>query len=119
MATPDTIRLFDVRTVHRHIREGRVTEEAYRAYLAELPDVSDKVRPPEEIPLPSTEAEAAAVATDTAPEVPAASTPGATTPPVATAPSSPATDFAAGWDLPDEVPAPAPAAPQDPESKHD
>ena len=98
MATQDPERLFDVRTVHRHIREGRITEEAYRAHLEALPDVSDKMRPPDDLPL-----EGARPAAEPPVEAPAA--------PSAAAPAG--ADFAAGWDIPDDIAPPSPAAPSD------
>ncbi len=44
MSLQDPSRLFDVRTVQRHIKAGRTSEDALAAHLAALPDVSDKIR---------------------------------------------------------------------------
>ncbi|MCA9651611.1 MAG: hypothetical protein KC501_16965 [Myxococcales bacterium] len=44
----DRARLYDKRVVQRNIRAERVTKEEYKAWLAELPDVSDKIRPRDE-----------------------------------------------------------------------
>jgi len=44
----DRARLFDKRVVQRNIGAGRVTKEEYRAWLGELPDSSDKIRPRDE-----------------------------------------------------------------------
>ncbi len=96
MASQDLERLFDVRTVHRHIREGRVTEAQYEAHLAALPDVSDKARPPEETPV-----ESPSPAPPEVPEVAGAA------PPAAGTSAGPAADFAAGWDLPDDLSPPS------------
>lgn len=38
-------RLFDLRTVRRHMRSGLVSKERYEEWLKTLPDVSDNVAP--------------------------------------------------------------------------
>lgn len=48
MANPDNLQLFDLRTVRRNIARGRTEQEEYKAFLADLPDVSDKIRAPDE-----------------------------------------------------------------------
>lgn len=54
MSTRDTEskpqRQFDVRTVERNIKKGNVTRKDYEKYLKSLPDVAEKVAPPEEEP---------------------------------------------------------------------
>lgn len=39
----DEKKKFDRRTIDRKIREGEIFQKDYKAYLAGLPDVSDKV----------------------------------------------------------------------------
>lgn len=39
----DRTRLFDKRVVQRNIRAGRVTKDEYAAWLAEVPDATDKI----------------------------------------------------------------------------
>lgn len=40
-------RKYDIRTMERFLREGKVTEEEYEAHLQALPDVGDKAVPVE------------------------------------------------------------------------
>ena len=40
-------RLFDVRIIERNVRKGLTTRKDYDKYLKSLPDVSDKIAPPE------------------------------------------------------------------------
>lgn len=44
----DRSRLYDNRVVQRHIRAERVTKDEYAAWLADLPDVSHKIKPRDE-----------------------------------------------------------------------
>lgn len=44
----DRARLYDKRVVQRNIRAERVTKDEYAAWLSELPDVSDKIKPRDE-----------------------------------------------------------------------
>jgi len=41
-------RINDVRTIERNIKKGNITRKDYEKYLKALPDVTDKVAPPEE-----------------------------------------------------------------------
>jgi hypothetical protein len=43
-------RQFDVRTVERNIKKGHFTRKDYDKHLKSLPDVTEKVAPPEEDP---------------------------------------------------------------------
>ena len=45
---PKPQRQFDVRTVDRNIKKGHFTRKDYEKHLKALPDVTDKVAPPEE-----------------------------------------------------------------------
>ena len=40
-------RKFDVRTMERFLRDGKVSEEEYQAYLDSIPDVAEKSVPME------------------------------------------------------------------------
>ena len=40
-------RLFDNRTIERNIRKGLITRKDYEKHLKTLPDVTDKIAPPE------------------------------------------------------------------------
>ena len=40
-------RLFDSRTIERNIRKGLITRKDYEKHLKGLPDVTDKIAPPE------------------------------------------------------------------------
>lgn len=40
-------RINDVRTIERNIKKGNITRKDYEKYLKALPDVTDKVAPPE------------------------------------------------------------------------
>lgn len=44
----DEQKRFDVRTIERNTKSGVITQKDYEAYLAKLPDVSEKVYNPEE-----------------------------------------------------------------------
>lgn len=50
MSSPETKpqRINDVRTIERNIKKGNITRKDYEKYLKALPDVTDKVAPPEE-----------------------------------------------------------------------
>ncbi len=48
MAQWEHARLFDQRTVQRHIRAGMTSDDDYERHLSELPDVSAKIRPKDE-----------------------------------------------------------------------
>ena len=48
MALTDPNRFFDVRTVRRHIKAGRVEQNDYQGFVEGLPDVSDKIMDPAE-----------------------------------------------------------------------
>lgn len=48
MANQDNLQIFDLRTVRRNIARGRAEQGDYKAFLEALPDVSDKIRPPDE-----------------------------------------------------------------------
>jgi len=41
-------RTHDVRTIERNIKKGNITRKDYEKYLKSLPDVTEKVAPPEE-----------------------------------------------------------------------
>ena len=41
------LKWMDRRTVERRIRDGLITQQAYDAFLASLPDVSDRIAPPD------------------------------------------------------------------------
>lgn len=41
-------RIHDVRTIERNIKKGNITRKDYEKYLKSLPDVTEKVAPPEE-----------------------------------------------------------------------
>jgi hypothetical protein len=41
-------RTYDVRTIERNIKKGNLTRKDYDKYLKSLPDVADKVAPPED-----------------------------------------------------------------------
>ena len=53
----DDQKKFDVRTIARNTKSGIITQKDYEAYLAKLPDVSDKVFSPEETAQDSGEVE--------------------------------------------------------------
>lgn len=44
----DRTRLFDQRVVQRNIRAGRVTKDEYQAWLGELSDASENIKPRDE-----------------------------------------------------------------------
>jgi hypothetical protein len=46
--TWDRERLFDLRTVKRHVRSGSTSQEEFDAFVAGLPDAADNIRPAEE-----------------------------------------------------------------------
>jgi hypothetical protein len=46
--TWDRERLFDLRTVKRHVRSGSTSQEELDEFVAGLPDASENIRPPEE-----------------------------------------------------------------------
>lgn len=48
MATRDSDSLFDLRTVKRNIRAGRLSRTVYAEFLESLPDMADNVLAPEE-----------------------------------------------------------------------
>jgi len=50
MSSPETKpqRTYDVRTIERNIKKGNITRKDYEKYLKSLPDVTEKVAPPEE-----------------------------------------------------------------------
>ncbi|MCB9752083.1 MAG: hypothetical protein H6713_19130 [Myxococcales bacterium] len=48
MALRDKHRFFDIRTVRRHIRSGRVTKEQHREFLSTLRDVAENIMDPSE-----------------------------------------------------------------------
>ncbi len=41
-------RTYDVRTIERNIKKGNLTRKDYDKHLKSLPDVAEKVAPPEE-----------------------------------------------------------------------
>lgn len=53
----DEDKKFDKRNIERNIKNGVITLKDYQAYLAKLPDVSDKIYNPEEEELDSDEHE--------------------------------------------------------------
>jgi hypothetical protein len=48
MAIRDPERYFDRRTVKRHIKRGHVSDQEFKSFVAELPDVSDQIMDKEE-----------------------------------------------------------------------
>ncbi len=44
----DESKKFDKRNIERNIKDGIITQKEYEAYLAKLPDASDKIFIPEE-----------------------------------------------------------------------
>ena len=48
MALRDPDRMFDIRTVRRHIRAGRVSREKFQQFLESRPDVTENIMEPEE-----------------------------------------------------------------------
>jgi len=50
-------RLFDVRTIDRNIKKGLTSRKDYDKHLKALPDVSDKIAPPEADPVDDSEDE--------------------------------------------------------------
>ena len=48
MALRDPDRMFDIRTVRRHIRAGRVSREKFQKFLESRPDVTENIMEPEE-----------------------------------------------------------------------
>jgi hypothetical protein len=49
MAVRNPERFFDNRTVKRHIRRGHVSQAEYDTFVNALPDVTDKIRPRDEV----------------------------------------------------------------------
>ena len=41
-------RAFDVRTIERNIKKGNLTRKDYEKHLKSLPDLTDKVAPPDD-----------------------------------------------------------------------
>ncbi|MEX1366943.1 MAG: hypothetical protein AB1Z98_27700 [Nannocystaceae bacterium] len=82
-------RLYDKRVVQRNIRAERVTKDEYKAWLGDLPDVSDKIKARDEggdddgydPASKKPEAPAAAAHVEAAPEIPAATSPAPVPPP--------------------------------------
>ncbi len=50
----DEQKKFDIRNIEKNMKAGIITQRDYEAYLAKLPDVSDKIFNPEE-PLENSE----------------------------------------------------------------
>jgi hypothetical protein len=53
----DEQKKFDIRNIERNTKGGIITQKDYETYLSKLPDVSDKVFNPEQIPEESGESE--------------------------------------------------------------
>jgi hypothetical protein len=48
MRRDDSDRLFDQRVVRRNISAGRISKDDHKRFIEALPDVSDKIKPPDE-----------------------------------------------------------------------
>ena len=46
----DESKKFDRRNIERNLKEGVITLKEYEGYLAKLPDASDKIHTPEDLP---------------------------------------------------------------------
>ena len=46
----DESKKFDRRNIDRNLKEGVITLKEYEGYLAKLPDASDKIYTPEDLP---------------------------------------------------------------------
>ena len=49
----DENKKFDKRNIEKNVKDGIITEKDYEMFLSKLPDVSDKLFSPEEVPADS------------------------------------------------------------------
>jgi len=49
----DENKRFDKRNIEKNVKDGIITEKDYEMFLSKLPDVSDKLFSPEEVPADS------------------------------------------------------------------